>query len=159
MRGRKRERGEWEDRDDFLFRQTHCGSFIIFPRQLPRPPALSLPSLFPSLCVCIFLSVFHSISVCHSLYRSFTIPVWSSLFCQLFPLTLLISWFLSLHCLYPPAFLCVSACLMWKHGQIGVCVSVNVCTRLGVWCSASPNELSLAFSRVPGLDLLLLHSS
>lgn len=56
MRGRRRERGERGDRDDFLFRQTHCGSFIIFPRQLPRPPALSLPSLFPSLSLCISLS-------------------------------------------------------------------------------------------------------
>lgn len=80
MRRRKRERGEWKDRDDFLFRQTHCGSFIISPRQLLRPPALSFSSLFPSLSV--FLSVFHSISVCHSLYCVFS-TVWSPLFCQL----------------------------------------------------------------------------
>lgn len=72
MRRRKRERGEWKDRDDFLFRQTHCGSFIISPRQLLRPPALSFSSLFPSLSV--FLSVFHSISVCHSLSIASSAP-------------------------------------------------------------------------------------
>lgn len=57
MRRRKRERGEWKDRDDFLFRQTNCGSFIISPRQLLRPPALSFSSLFPSLSLSLCLSL------------------------------------------------------------------------------------------------------
>lgn len=130
MRGGKREHGEWEDRDDFLFRQTHCGSFIIFPRQLPRPPALSLPSLFPSPSVSIFLSVFHLISVCHSLYCFFTIPVWSLQgLPTLFPCSPHVSVSLPALSLSSCSF-CVYACLMWggkADRLVCACVCVHVC--------------------------------